>query len=80
MNLERELRSERTINGSEFAFKGLTGSLREEQTMQTVHPRYTLAERLILAVITMVTWPVEHFLGWVRRKAVVDLVPTAYRR
>lgn len=48
--------------------------------MQTVHPRYTLAERLILAVITMVTWPVEHFLGWVRRKAVVDLVPTAYRR
>jgi hypothetical protein len=80
MNLERELRSERPISGSEFAFKGLTGSLREEQTMQTVHPRYTLAERLVLAVVTMITWPVEHFLGWVRRKVVVDLVPTADRR
>lgn len=68
------------VGGSEFAAQRLTGSLREEQTTQTVHPRYTLAETLILAVFTMVTWPVEHFLGWVRRKAVVDLVPTADRR
>jgi len=57
-----------------------TGYLREEHKMQTVHPRYTLAERLVLAVVTMITWPVEHFLGWVRRKVVVDLVPTADRR
>ena len=42
--------------------------------MQTVHPRYTLAERLVLAVVTMITWPVEHFLGWARRKVAVDLV------
>lgn len=80
MNLERELRSERCLSGSEFAFKGLTGSLGEEQTMQTVHPRYTLAERLVLAVVTMITWPVDHFLGWVRRMVVVELVPTADRR
>jgi len=48
--------------------------------MQTVHPRYTLAERLVLAVVTMITWPVEHFLGWARRKVVVDLVPSDNRR
>ena len=48
--------------------------------MQTVNPRYTLAERLVLAVVTMITWPVEHFLGWARRKVAVDLVPTADRR
>jgi hypothetical protein len=48
--------------------------------MQTVYPRYTLAERLVLSVIAIVTWPVEHFLGWVRRKVVVDLIPSARRR
>jgi len=48
--------------------------------MQTVYPRYTLAERMVLTVITIVTWPVEHFLGWVRRKVVVDLIPTDRRR
>ena len=48
--------------------------------MQTVYPRYTLAERMVLMVITIVTWPVEHFLGWVRRKVVVDLIPSARRR
>jgi len=80
MNLERELRRAPPVCGSKFAFHRSTGPLREEQAMQTVHPRYTLAERLILAVFTMVTWPVEHFLGWVRRKAVFDLVPTADRR
>ena len=48
--------------------------------MQTVYPRYTLAERLILAVIAIATWPVEHFLGWARRKVVADLVPSTDRR
>lgn len=56
------------------------GTLREEQEMQTVYPRYTLAERMVLTVIAIVTWPVEHFLGWVRRKVVVDLVPSTDRR
>ncbi len=48
--------------------------------MQTVYPRYTLAERLVLSVISIVTWPVEHLLGWVRRKVVVDLIPSSGRR
>jgi hypothetical protein len=48
--------------------------------MQTVYPRYTLAERMVLTLIAIVTWPVEHFLGWVRRKVVVDLVPSTDRR
>ena len=48
--------------------------------MQTVYPRYTMAERLILAVVAVVTWPVERFLGWVRRKGIVDLAPSADRR
>jgi hypothetical protein len=48
--------------------------------MQTVYPRYTLAERMVLAVITIVTWPVERFLGWVRHRVVVDLAPSADRR
>lgn len=48
--------------------------------MQTVYPRYTMAERLVLAVVSVVTWPVERFLGWVRRKVVVDLAPSADRR
>ena len=47
--------------------------------MQTVYPRYTLAERFVLAVLSIVTWPVEHFLGWARRKVVVDLAPSADR-
>jgi hypothetical protein len=48
--------------------------------MQTVYPRYTLAERLVLSVITIITWPVEHFLSWARRKVVVDLIPSSGRR
>ncbi len=48
--------------------------------MQTVYPRYTLAERLVLAFIAIVIWPVEHLLGWVRRKVVVDLAPSPDRR
>jgi len=47
--------------------------------MQTVYPRYTLAERVVLAVGAIVTWPVVRFLGWVRRKVVVDLAPSADR-
>ena len=45
--------------------------------MQTVYPRYTMAERLILAVVAAVTWPVERFLGWVRRKIASDPAPSA---
>jgi hypothetical protein len=48
--------------------------------MQTVYPRYTLAERLVLAIGAIIAWPVEHFFAWVRRKVAVDLVPTADRR
>jgi hypothetical protein len=48
--------------------------------MQTVYPRFTLAERLVLAVVAVVTWPVEKFLGWVRRKVDVDMTPSADRR
>jgi len=80
MNLERELLKGATGQWQQICISKTVGSLREEQTMQTVHPRYTLAERLVLAVVTMITWPVEHFLGWARRKVAVDLVPTANRR
>jgi len=52
----------------------------EECPMQTVYPRYTMAERLVLAVVAAVTWPVERFLGWVRRKIAVDPAPSADRR
>lgn len=52
----------------------------EELAMQTVYPRYTLAERLVLTVIRVVTWPVDRFSGWVRRKVVVSLAPSADRR
>ncbi|NPV03669.1 MAG: hypothetical protein HPY67_02930 [Syntrophaceae bacterium] len=48
--------------------------------MQTVYPRYTMAERLVLAVVALVTWPVERFLGWVRRKAIVGMAPSSERR
>jgi hypothetical protein len=48
--------------------------------MQTVYPRYTLAERLVLSVITIITWPVEHFLSWARRKVVVERIPSSGRR
>ncbi|HNQ02623.1 MAG TPA: hypothetical protein PLQ15_11330 [Syntrophales bacterium] len=47
--------------------------------MQTVYPRYTMAERLILAVVAAVTWPVERFLGWARRKIAPDPAPSADR-
>jgi hypothetical protein len=39
-----------------------------------------MAERLVLAVIAVFTWPVERFLGWVRRKVAVDLASSADRR
>ena len=48
--------------------------------MQTVYPRYTLAERMVLGLITAITWPVERFLSWMRRKVAADLVPSANRR
>ncbi len=48
--------------------------------MQTVYPRYTLAERMVLSLITVVAWPVERFLGWLRHKAAADLVPSVNRR
>lgn len=79
MKLEKEIRRNRPVGGSELAHQRLTGSLREERVMQTVYPRYTLAERVVLAVGAIVTWPVVRFLGWVRRKVVVDLAPSADR-
>lgn len=48
--------------------------------MQTVYPRYTMAERLVLAVIAVASWPVERFLGWVRRKVAIDMAPSADHR
>ncbi len=48
--------------------------------MHTVYPRYTMAERLVLAVVAVVTWPIERFLGWVRRKVALDPAPSAERR
>lgn len=66
--------------GNEFAPESVTGFPAEESQMQTVYPRYTLAERLVLAVVAVVTWPVEKFLGWVRRKVAVDMTPSADRR
>lgn len=48
--------------------------------MQTVQPRYTMAERLVLAVVAMVTWPVERFLGWARRRVAGGMAPSAHRR
>ncbi len=51
-----------------------------EQAMQTIYPRYTLAERLVLAIIGIVTWPVERILGHIRRKVVADMAPSSNRR
>ena len=48
--------------------------------MQTIYPRYTLAERLVLALIAIVTWPVERVLGQIRRKVAADMAPSANRR
>ncbi len=48
--------------------------------MQTIYPRYTLAERLVLAIIGIVTWPVERILGHIRRKVVADMAPSSNRR
>ena len=47
--------------------------------MQTIYPRYTLAERLVLAVIAVVTWPIERVMGRIRRKVVADMLPSADR-
>ena len=48
--------------------------------MHTVYPRYTMAERLVLAFFAVVTWPVERFFGWVRRKVAIDPAPSSDRR
>lgn len=68
------------VDGSKFAIVCHLDSLREEPAMQTVYPRYTLAERMVLGLITVITWPVEHLVGWIRRKVASDLVPSANRR
>ncbi len=56
------------------------GSQKQEHGMQTVYPRYTLAERMVLGLITVVIWPVERLFVWLRHKAAADLVPSAHRR
>ncbi len=48
--------------------------------MQTVYPRYTLAERMVLGFLTFITWPVERIVSWLRRKVASDLLPSANRR
>ncbi len=53
---------------------------KKELAMQTVYPRYTLAERMVLGLMSVMTWPVERFLRWMRRKVAADLVPSANRR
>ena len=45
-----------------------------------VYPRYTLAERMVLGIATVITWPVERLFSWLRRKVVSGLVPSANRR
>lgn len=50
-----------------------------EKAMQTIYPRYTLAERLVLAVIAVVTWPFERVMGRIRRNVVADMLPSANR-
>jgi hypothetical protein len=57
-----------------------SGSQKQELAMQTVYTRYTLAERMVLSLITVVSWPVERFFAWLRHKATADLVPSANRR
>jgi hypothetical protein len=68
------------VDGSKFAIACHLESLREEPAMQTVYPRYTLAERMVLGLITVIIWPVERLVGWIRRKVSSDLVPSANRR
>jgi hypothetical protein len=53
---------------------------RKELAMQTVYPRYTLSERMVLGLMSVMTWPFERFLSWMRRKVAADLVPSANRR
>ena len=49
--------------------------------MQTVYPRYTLAELMVLGLITAITWPAERLVRLDRRRKVAsDLVPSANRR
>jgi len=48
--------------------------------MQSVYPRYTLAERMVLGLITVIIWPVERVVTWIRRKVAADLIPSANRR
>ncbi len=48
--------------------------------MQTVYPRYTLAERMVLSLITIVTWPVERLARWIRHKVAEGLIPSANHR
>lgn len=48
--------------------------------MQTVYPRYTMAERLVLAVVALITWPVERLLGWAHRRVIVGMAPSSERR
>ncbi len=67
------------VDGSEFAFF-YTESQKEEPAMQTVYPRYTLAERMVLGFITAITWPVERFVTWLRRKVASDLHSSADHR
>jgi len=52
----------------------------EEHLMQTVQPRYTMAERLVLAVVALMIWPIERFLGWARRKVIAGMAPSSERR
>jgi hypothetical protein len=44
-----------TVDGSKFAHILHQESQREESTMQTVYPRYTLAERMVLGLITVIS-------------------------
>jgi hypothetical protein len=67
-------------DGSKFAVTCHLESQREEQAMQTVYPRYTLAERMVLGLITAIIWPVERVVTWIRRKVAADLIPSANRR
>jgi hypothetical protein len=69
-----------TVDGSKFAHILHQESQREESTMQTVYPRYTLAERMVLGLITVISWPVERVVSWIRRKVSADLVPSTNHR
>jgi hypothetical protein len=68
------------LDGSKFALTVHQEFQREEPAMQTVYPRYTLAERMVLGLITVIIWPVERVVSWIRRKVAADLVPSANRR